>query len=111
MAADCLPIDQRKVQNPLTKIWLPYALQDPTLFLATLTFAAVHLEIMSGNYQSPRTLFHKGDSIRALNAKLGNREHALSNEAIGAVAMLAAIEVCHDTCLVTILSRFETSFD
>ena len=95
MAYNCLPIGQRKGQNPLTKIWLPYALQDSTLFLATLNFAAVHLEIVSGKYNSQRALLHKNHSIRAVNAKLRNREHALSNETIGAVAMLAAIEVCH----------------
>lgn len=99
MALNCLPVDQRKGQNPLTKTWLPYALQDSTLFLATLTFAAAHLEILSGNYKSSRTLFHKGDSIKAVNAKLGDREHALSNETIGAVAMLAAMEVRYaDLC-------------
>lgn len=96
MALNCLPVDQGKGQNPLTKIWLPYALQDSTLFLATLTFAEVHLEIMSGNYKSRRTLLHKGDSIKAVNAKLGDRGHALSNEAIGAVAMLAAMEVSRE---------------
>ena len=96
MALNCLPVDERKVQNPLTKIWLPYALQDSTLFLATLTFAEVHLEILSGNYKSHRALLHKGASIKAVNAKLGDREQALSNETIGAVAMLAAMEVCHE---------------
>ena len=99
MALNCLPVDECKGQNPLTKLWLPYALQDTTLFLATLTFAEVHLEIMSGNYRSQRALLHKGDSIKAVNARLGDREHALSNETIGAVAMLAAIEVCHGSRL------------
>ena len=97
MALNCLPVDQPKGQDPLTKTWLPYALQDSTLFLATLTFAGTHLEILSGNYKSPKTLIHKGLSIQAVNAKLGDREHALSNETIGAVAMLAAMEVCHET--------------
>lgn len=99
MALNCLPVDLGSGENPLTKIWLPYALQDYTLFLATVTFAVTHLEILSGNYKSPRTLLHKGKLIKALNAKLGDREHALSNETIGAVAMLAAMEVCRETCL------------
>ncbi len=94
VAFNCLPVDQRKGQIPLTKTWLPYALQDPTLFLATLTFAEVHLEILSGNYKGHKALLHKCDSIKAVNAKLGDREHALSDETIGAVAMLAAMEVC-----------------
>ena len=97
MALNCPPIDQHKGQNPLTRIWLPYVLQDSTLFQATLNFAEVHLEIASGNYNSQRAIFHKGQSIRAVNAKLRDGKHALSNETIGAVAMLAAIEVCHQS--------------
>lgn len=101
MALNCLPVDQSKGQNPLTKTWLPYALQDSTLFLATMTFAEVHLEILSGNFKSRKNLLHKGDSIKAVNAKLGDPERALSNETIGAVAMLAAMEVCHETRLLS----------
>lgn len=92
IALSCLPVDQGKDQNPLTKIWLPYALQDSTLLLTTLTFAQAHLEILSGDCKSQRILLRKGDSIKAVNAKLGDREHALSNETIGSVAMLAAME-------------------
>ena len=95
MAHNCIPVDQHKGQNPLTKIWLPYALQDSTLFQATLSFAEVHLDVLAGNYNSQRAIIHKGHSIRAVNAKLRDSEHALSNETIGAVAMLAASEVCH----------------
>lgn len=108
MALNCLPVDQGSGENPLTKIWLPYALQDSTLFMATVTLAVAHLEILSGNYESPRTLLHKGDSIKAVNAKLGDCEHALSNETIGAVAMLAAMEVCHETCLFILSGGLES---
>lgn len=95
MALNCQPINEHKSQNPLTKLWLAYALQDTTLFLATLTFAEVHLDIILGKYKSQRALLHKCDSIKAVNARLGDLEYALSDETIGAVAMLAAIEVCH----------------
>ena len=84
-------------------------MQDPTLFLATLTFAELHLEILSGNNKSRTFLLHKGDSIKAVNGKLGDREHALSNEAIGAVAMLAAMEVCPKIPLLTRSRRVEQS--
>lgn len=94
MSGNCLLLDQPAGQNPL-KIWLPYALQDATLFLATLTFAEVHLEIMFGNYRSQKILVHKGDTINAVNTKLEDSKHAFSNETIGAVAMLAAMEVNH----------------
>ena len=96
MALNCVPVDQGRGQTPLTKDWLPYAFQDSTLFLATMTFAEVHLGILSGNHRSESTLAHKCDSIKAVNAMLRDHAHALSNEAIGAVAMLAAIEVSGD---------------
>ncbi|CAD6580673.1 MAG: hypothetical protein ASARMPRED_000295 [Alectoria sarmentosa] len=89
---NCVPVRQGMGQSTLTKRWLPHALQDSTLFLATLTFAEVHLGILSGNHKSPRALLHKGNSIKAVNAKLRDQKLALSNEAIGAVAMLAAME-------------------
>ena len=108
MTLTCLPVGRDTSQSPLTRIWLPYALQDPMLFLATLTFAEVHLEILSGNYKSPKWLLHKGDSIKAVNARLGDRERALSNETIGSVAMLAAMEVSHQTRLLTCSGRVES---
>ena len=109
MAINCLPVDHGIGENPLTKIWLPYALQDYTLFLTTLTFAVAHLEILSGNYKSPKTLLNKGQAIKAVNAKLRDSEHALSNETIGAVAMLAAMEVWHATHLCLCSDRMEES--
>ena len=110
MALNCVPVDQDRGQNLLTKAWLPYAFQDSTLFLATLTFVEVHLGILSGNHRSQRTLIHKCDSIKAVNAMLRDREHALSNEAIGAVAMLAAIEVSGVTLLLRLTTKSEIQF-
>ena len=49
---------------------------------------------------------HKCDSIKAVNAMLRDRECALSNEAIGAVAMLAAIEVSGVTLLLSLYDNF-----
>ena len=66
-----------------------------------MTFAEVHLEMLSGNYRSRKALRHKGDSIKAVNAKLSNPENALSNETIGAVAMLAAMNARHEALLLT----------
>ena len=106
MALNCVPVDQDQGQNPLTKAWLPYAFQDSTLFLTTMTFAEVHLGILSGTHRSEGTLIHKCDSIKAVNAMLSDRAHALSNEAIGSVAMLAAIEVSGETFLLSLSDKF-----
>lgn len=111
IAINSLPVDHGIGENPLTKIWLPYALQDSTLFLTTLTFAVAHLEILSGNYESLKTLVNKGKAIKAVNAKLHDREHALSNETIGAVAMLAALEVWHAIHLRLRFGRIERLLD
>ena len=110
MALNCVPVDHGRGQTPLTKVWLPYAFQDSTLFLATMTFAEVHLGILSGNHRSERTLVHKCDSIKAVNAMLRDRKHALSNEAIGAVAMLAAIEVSGETLRLSFYDKAEPQF-
>lgn len=93
MARTCLPIDLGNASNPLAKMWIPYAMTDPVLFLATINFAAVHLDILRGQYSSPHTLTHKIETIRLVNARLQNSAEALSNENIGSVAMLAAMEV------------------
>ena len=61
-----------------------------------MTFSETHLGVLLGNYKNQRALRHKNDLIKAVNAKLGDRKHASSNESIGAVAMLAATEVCSE---------------
>ena len=58
-----------------------------------MTFSETHLGVLLGSYKNQTALRHKNDLIKAVNAKLGDREHASSNETIGAVAMLAATEV------------------
>ena len=93
MAKNCLPVDPGNGQNPLVKVWVPYAMADPVLFLATLSFAAVHLDVLRGQDISPGTLFYKGETIRMINQRLASPTHTLTNTTIGAVAMLAAVEV------------------
>ena len=84
MAVNCLPLDPGEGENAITKVWLPYALQEPAMFVATLTFSAVHLEILNGSgITSSRVLAHKGNAITAVNARLNTPELALSNETIG----------------------------
>ncbi|KAL2041304.1 hypothetical protein N7G274_005686 [Stereocaulon virgatum] len=78
--------------DPLVKTWIPYALQDPALFLATLSFAAVHLEVSSKNLTRARILSYKMETIKVVNMNLQSSEDALSDSTIGAVAMLTALE-------------------
>ena len=71
---------------------MPYAMTDPVLFLATLNFAAVHLDVMHGRRNSPRTLVQKGETMHLINLRLNSAKIA-SDTTIAAVLMLAAVEV------------------
>lgn len=88
------PVETGGGQHPLTTIWMPYAVADPLLYRATLNFAAAHLDIMHGRQCSPRTMEQKGQIIELVKLRLQDPAEALSNPTIGAVAMLAAMEVC-----------------
>lgn len=93
MAKNALPFDPGVGENPLTKIWLPYAMLDTTLFCSTLTFAAVHLDVLTGRRDNLKLLFHKSRTIKSINEKIRSPGNALSNASIGAVAMMAATEI------------------
>ena len=94
IARNFLPVETGKgQQHPLTTVWMPHAVADPLLYLATLNFAAAHLDIMYGKQCSPITIARKVETIRLINLRLQNSAEAFSNTTIGAVAMLAAMEV------------------
>lgn len=94
IAHNCFPVEPGRGQHPLTNIWMPYAVADPLLFLATTNYAAAHLDIMYGRQNNLRTLAQKAETIRLINLRLQDSAETLSNSTIGAVAMLAAAEVC-----------------
>ena len=77
----------------LARLWLSYALQDETMFLATLSFATAHRDILTKQYSSVQNLAYKNEVIKTVNKRLLSPEKAISNSTIGAVAMLAAVEV------------------
>ena len=93
MARRYFPSDPGTENNPLLKVWIPHAMADPVLFLATLNVSAIHLDILQGQYSNPITLAHKGETIRLINARLGDPVESLTNETIASVVMLAAMEV------------------
>ena len=86
-------ITQGERETFLTKVWLPYALQDSTVFVATMAYAVAYLEKLGVNYHGSVLLSYKGEAIRAINANLGDSEKAISDATMGAVAQLASIEV------------------
>ena len=93
IARNFLPVETGRGQHPLTNVWIPHAVADPLLFLATLNFAAAHLDIIHGRQCSPRTIAQKLETIRLIKLRLKDSAESLSNTTIGAVAMLAAMEV------------------
>ena len=92
VARSLFPLVLRRGQHPLLDIWMPHAVTDPALFLATLNFAAVHLDVMHGRRSNPRTLVQKGEAMHLINLRLNSAE-TVSDTTIGAVLMLAVVEV------------------
>ena len=68
-------------------------MQDRLLFLATMNYAAVLYDALSGTYNRQKTLVHKAETIRLIRARLESPTEALKNTTIGAVVMLVATEV------------------
>ena len=87
MAVDCLPLDS------ILKKWLRFASDDRALILATLGFSSAHVDMLNGRPMSPQTLWYKQDMIGTINEKLQSSKEAVSNSNIGAVVMLASMEV------------------
>ena len=79
-------------EHPLIDVWMPYAVTDPVLFLATLNLAASDLDAVHGRRGNPRTLVQKGETIRLINLRLNSAE-TVSDSTIGAVLMLTSVEV------------------
>ena len=92
IARRSFPLVLRSGQHPILDVWMPYAMTDPVLFLATLNFAAVSLDILHGRRNSPRTLVQKGETMHLINLRLNSAKIA-SDTTIAAVLMLAAVEV------------------
>ena len=67
-------------------------MQDRLLLLATLNYAAIHYDTLSGRYNRQKTLVDKAETIRLIKARLESPTEALKNTTMGAVAMLAATE-------------------
>ena len=77
---------------------------DPVLFQATTTYAAAHLDMLHGRQNQARTLVRKVQTISMINEQLQCDKTALSNSNIGAIAMLASLEVSSDF----LLAQFST---
>ena len=82
--------------NPFQILWTQRAIQDAGLFMATMNLAAAHLDAIRGDNKirgSPEFFQQKGDTFNKINAKLKDPNEAISNEVIGAIAMLTMAAV------------------
>ena len=79
--------------NPLRSIWMPRIMEDPLLFQATVSYAAVHLEALQGRRNQSYALEKKTKMIGMINRELRYPEMSTTNSMIGAVTLMAATEV------------------
>lgn len=95
MARKYIPIDRGSGidENPLRTVWIPLIMTDPLLFQATTNYAAVHLDLLQGRFNHPKTLMKKAETISMINRKIQCPEEATTNSLIGSIAMMAAMEV------------------
>ena len=95
MARNCLPIDRggSSDNNPVRTVWIPLAMSDAVFFQATVTYAAVHLDMLNRTQNQTRTLTKKAQTISMIKERLRCNEDALSNSTVGAISMLAALDV------------------
>ena len=101
VARECLPIDRGLGAdiNPLRTSWIPLAIANPLLFQATTNYAAFHLDFLHGTQDQVKSLAGKALTIKMINEQLQCLEHTVSNSMIGAIAMMASIEVStRSTC-------------
>lgn len=83
--------------NPIEKLWLPLALNDPAL-LNSILFCSDQFETkMNGQKERPSAINQLSQTIRILNERLRDPLQVISASTIAAVALLALTEVCAST--------------
>ena len=68
-------------------------MRDAALFHGTLAYAAGHLDIMLQRQPRPESLMKKTQAIQMIKESISCDTKASSNSTIGAIAMLASLEV------------------
>ena len=68
-------------------------MRDAVLFHGTLAYAAGHLDMLLERQPQPGTLMKKTQAIRMIKERVSCITKASSNATIGAIAMLASLEV------------------
>jgi hypothetical protein len=74
-------------------MWFPSALADPVLFQSTLYSAALHANSILKSGDCQLALFHRTKLLGMINDRLRDPLQGLSDETIGAVALVVYTEV------------------
>jgi hypothetical protein len=67
---------------------MQHAMSDPCLFHATLFSASASIDMLRGQQNSSRTLYHQTWAIRLINKQLAQTEPVLNYGTLGAVIPL-----------------------
>ena len=81
----------------MTREWIPLTLSDPVLFQASINFAAVHHDFLLRQQDQSSNLTRKTRTIDMVNSSLSRPDTAVADACLGAVCLLAAIEVRDET--------------
>ena len=68
-------------------------MRDAVLFHGTMAYAAGHIDLLLETQPRPETLMKKTQAIRMIKERVSCNVKASSNSTIGAIAMLASLEV------------------
>lgn len=68
--------------------WIQHAMSDPCLFHATLFSASASIDMLRGQQNTARTLYHQTWAIRLINERLAQTEPVLNYGTLGAVIPL-----------------------
>ena len=68
-------------------------MRDAVLFHGTLAYAAGHLDMILERQPRPETLMKKTQAIQMIKERVSCNTKVSSNSTIGAIAMLASLEV------------------
>ena len=92
---ECVPLDRglEADENPLRASWIPLAIADPLLFQATTTYAALHRGLLCGVQGHVESLARKARTIEMIIEQLHEADQRITDSTIGAIAMMASIEV------------------
>ena len=80
----------------MTNMWIPLTLSDSLLFQASINFAAVHRDALLSHQDQSKSLMRKARTIDMVNSRLRRPDAAVADACLGAVCLLAAIEVRDD---------------